>query len=302
MFRLNDVILLLVIFSSMIGGILLPRFGSVFQPYPLYLMMFLLFLSFLSIKIDTVWQTIQHSSRAVLWLSLLKLIILPTAVYFLFRIFYPSYAVAVLLLTGISTGVVAPFISSLVQANGPLVLVIVVISSLMVPLTLPALVEFLVGQTIEISFVGMVRMLCLIVFVPILAVELLRRLIPGLLESLMKWRFPVSLIIFAVINLGVFSKYAGFFQQNPLIIMEATLVAFILGGIYLLVGFLVSWKESVKNQLSSIICLGNVNNVLVIVFASEFFGPLEPTLSAMYMIPFFGLILPLRVYQRFKEN
>ena len=302
MFRLNDVILLLVIFSSMIAGILLPRFGSVFQPYPLYLMMFLLFLSFLSIKIDTVWQTIQHSSRAVLWLSLLKLIILPTAVYFLFRIFYPSYAVAVLLLTGISTGVVAPFISSLVQANGPLVLVIVVISSLMVPLTLPTLVEFLVGQTIEISFVGMVRMLCLIVFVPILAVELLRRLIPGLLESLMKWRFPVSLIIFAVINLGVFSKYAGFFQQNPLIIMEATLVAFILGGIYLLVGFLVSWKESVKNQLSSIICLGNVNNVLVIVFASEFFGPLEPTLSAMYMIPFFGLILPLRVYQRFKEN
>jgi BASS family bile acid:Na+ symporter len=145
-------------------------------------------------------------------------------------------------------------------------------------------------------------MLCLIVFVPILVVELLRRLIPALLESFVKWRFPVSLIIFAVINLGVFSKYAGFFQQNPLIIIEATLVAIILGGIYLLVGFVVSWKESVKNQLSSIICLGNVNNVLVIVFASEFFGPLEPTLSAMYMIPFFGLILPLRVYQRIKEH
>jgi BASS family bile acid:Na+ symporter len=302
MFRLNDVILLLVIFSSMIVGILLPRFGSVFQPYPLYLMMFLLFLSFLSIKIDTVLKTIRHNGRTVLWLSLLKLIILPTAVYFLFRIFYPSYAVAVLLLTGISTGVVAPFISSLVQANGALVLVIVVISSLMVPLTLPALVEFLLGQSIEISFPGMVRMLCLIVFVPILVVELLRRLIPALLESLMIWRFPVSLIIFAVINLGVFSKYAGFFQQNPLIIIEATLVAIILGGIYLLVGFLVSWKESVKNKLSFIICLGNVNNVLVIVFASEFFGPLEPTLSAMYMIPFFGLILPLRVYQRIKEH
>jgi bile acid:Na+ symporter, BASS family len=302
MFRLNDVILLLVIFSSMIAGILLPRFGSVFQPYPLYLMMFLLFLSFLSIKIDTVLKTIRHNGRTVLWLSLLKLIILPTAVYFLFRIFYPSYAVAVLLLTGISTGVVAPFISSLVQANGALVLVIVVISSLMVPLTLPALVEFLLGQSIEISFPGMVRMLCLIVFVPILVVELLRRLIPALLESLMIWRFPVSLIIFAVINLGVFSKYAGFFQQNPLIIIEATLVAIILGGIYLLVGFLVSWKESVKNQLSFIICLGNVNNVLVIVFASEFFGPLEPTLSAMYMIPFFGLILPLRVYQRIKKH
>jgi BASS family bile acid:Na+ symporter len=118
----------------------------------------------------------------------------------------------------------------------------------------------------------------------------------------MKRQFPISLIIFAIINLGVFSKYANFFQQNPLTIVEATLVAITLGGIYLLVGFLVSWKNSVKNQLSSIICLGNVNNVLVIVFASEFFGPLEPTLSAMYMIPFFGLIFPLRVYQRIKGH
>ncbi len=302
MFRLNDFILLLVIFSSMIAGILLPRFGSIFQPYPLYLMMFLLFLSFLSIKIDAVWHTIQHNSRTVIWLSLLKLILLPPAVYFLFKMFYPSYAIAALLLTGISTGVVAPFISSLVRANGPLVLVIVVISSLMVPLTLPALVEILLGRTIEISLLGMVRMLCLIIFVPILAVELLRRLTPTLLESLMKRRFPISLIIFAVINLGVFSKYANFFQQNPLTIVEATLVAITLGGIYLLVGFLISWKEPVRNQLSSVICLGNVNNVLVIVFASEFFGPLEPTLAAMYMIPFFGLILPLRVYQRLRDH
>ena len=54
-----------------------------------------------------------------------------------------------------------------------------------------------------------------------------------------------------------------------------------------------------------IICLeaeakDNMNNVLVLVFASEFFGPLEPTLAAMYMIPFFGLIFPMRVYQRLK--
>jgi BASS family bile acid:Na+ symporter len=146
MFRLNDFILLLVIFSSMIAGILLPRFGSIFRPYPLYLMMFLLFLSFLSIKTDAVWHTIRHNSRTVIWLSLLKLILLPPAVYFLFKMFYPSYAIAALLLTGISTGVVAPFISSLVRANGPLVLVIVVISSLMVPLTLPALVGILLGR------------------------------------------------------------------------------------------------------------------------------------------------------------
>jgi len=38
--------------------------------------------------------------------------------------------------------------------------------------------------------------------------------------------------------------------------------------------------------------LGNMNNVLVIVFSSEFFGPIEPMVAAMYIIPFFGLVMP----------
>jgi BASS family bile acid:Na+ symporter len=42
--------------------------------------------------------------------------------------------------------------------------------------------------------------------------------------------------------------------------------------------------------------LGNMNNVLVIVFSSAFFGPIEPIVAAMYIIPFLGLVMPLRYY------
>ena len=48
--------------------------------------------------------------------------------------------------------------------------------------------------------------------------------------------------------------------------------------------------------------IGNANNVLVLVFAAEFFGPIEPTLAAMYMIAFFGLIILLRVYRRIRKR
>ncbi len=37
-----------------------------------------------------------------------------------------------------------------------------------------------------------------------------------------------------------------------------------------------------------------MNNVLVIVFSSRFFGPLSPTLAAMYMFPFYTLIVPAK--------
>jgi BASS family bile acid:Na+ symporter len=37
--------------------------------------------------------------------------------------------------------------------------------------------------------------------------------------------------------------------------------------------------------------------VLVIVFSSQFFGPVETLVAAMYMIPFFVLVIPLRYYR-----
>lgn len=302
MFSLNDLILLLVIFSSMLVGIALPNFGSLFQPYPLYLMMFLLFLSFLSIRIHTIWNTIHNHGRKVIWLSFIKLIALPLGVYLLFMALYPGYATAALLISAISTGVVAPFISNIVNGNTALVIVMVVVTSPLVPFTLPTIVKLLLGHTTEISLLGMMRTLCLIIFIPLVGVELLRRHAPQLSQSLIEKRFPISLLTFAIINLGVFSKYAHFFQQKPSTIIEASIVAIALGGIYVLVGLVALLKGPLGNQLASAISMANMNNVLVIVFASEFFGPLEPTLAAMYMIPFFGLIFPLRVYQRVKKK
>ena len=57
-----------------------------------------------------------------------------------------------------------------------------------------------------------------------------------------------------------------------------------------------------ENQLAGAVMLGNMNNVLVIVFSSEFFGPIEPIVAAMYIIPFFGLVMPLRYYSHWRAR
>ncbi len=302
MFRLNDLILLLVIFASMLTGILFPGPASVFQPYPLYLMMFLLFLSFLPIELNDIRQLIYSNGPTVIWLACFKMILLPVMVYFLFLYVAPAYAIGALLLTGVSTGVVAPFISGLVGANGPLVLVMVVITSFAVPFTLPMLVKVLLEQEMTISLLHMMRMLLLVVIVPVIIGETLKRLRPKLVNGIMKHRYPLSLAVFAFINLAVFSKYSAFFHKNPAIIAQAALAAFALGGIYLVVGLAGLFRSPVENQLAAVITIGNVNNVLILVFAAEFFGPLEPTLAAIYMIPFFGLVLPMRIYKRVTEG
>ena len=302
MFSKNDLILLLVVFSSFVAGVLFPGPASFFQPFPLYLMMFVLFLSFLSIRLEEVWLMLSRQGWTIAWLCFLKLAALPAGIYFLFKALYPDYATAALLLTGISTGVVAPFISSMLRASSPLVLLMVVITSCLVSFTLPSLVKILLGKSVGISFFGMMRLLGLLIFVPAIAVEFMRRTFPAALGVISKIRFPLSLVIFAAINLGVFSKYAHFFRQKPAAILEAAIVAIVLAAIYITVGILATWRTPVKDQVASAVSMGNINNVLVIVFASEFFGPLEPTLAAMYMIPFFGVIFPLRLYFSLMER
>jgi BASS family bile acid:Na+ symporter len=279
----------------MAAGIGLPEFANIFSPYPLYLLMLFLFLSFLRIEFVNALQETKETSSVLFVLCFLKLLALPAALFFLTRVVLPEYALPVLLLSGISTGVVAPFISSLLNSTTVLVLLMVVISSLLVPFSLPALVKLLVGRTLEISFLAMVKTLAMLVLLPALAAILLRHRAPSFPKKLERVHFPLSLVIFACIILGVFGRYSSYFRQRPEKVAEIILVAFALSILYHIVGFLVTWGRGREDCLAGAISLAYMNNVLIVVFSSQFFGPLSPTLAVVYMLPFFTMIVPARV-------
>ncbi|MFB3924831.1 MAG: bile acid:sodium symporter family protein [Syntrophales bacterium] len=302
MFRLKDFVLLLVIFATMLAGIVFARASAVFQPYPMYCLMLLFFLSYIPIRIEDIVKTVRTSWAAISWVTFIKLLVLPAAVYLLFRGISPEYAVSALLLTGVSTGVTAPFIAGLVGANTPIVLVFAVVTSVLVPFTLPFLIEVLLSRTTEISISAMFRLLAFVIFVPMIVAEVLRKITSSSLDRVMKKQYPLSLILFAVINLGVFSKYADFFRQDPAVILQAVFVSVILSFIYFAAGILLFLRRPVQDQTAGAVIFGNMNNVLVIVFSSHFFGALEPTVAALYLIPYFGLIFVLRAYGAIKNS
>ena len=295
-FRLNDLLLVIVVISSMTIAIIFPDFGSLFHAFPVYCMMILFSLSYLSIEFPSVWKTFKGQRRQILIFTIFKLAILPVIMFYVFDYFAPDYALSALLLTGISTGVVAPFISNLVKGNNSFVLVFVVITSVLTPFTLPALIQIIIVKQVEISLIGMIRMLMLVIFVPILIVEFLKRFEPGLVNVLLKRQFPLSLVLFTITNLGIFYRYAPILKKEPSIIITAFVMTVVLTAILCITGIFFFWKSSVENQLAGAIVLANMNNVLSLVFSSEFFGTIEPLVSGIYTIPFFGLVIPLRYY------
>jgi bile acid:Na+ symporter, BASS family len=294
--RLNDILLVLVVISSMATAIIFPDFGSRFKALPLYCLMVNFFLSYLSIDLGSVWKELRDFGPRIILFTVVKLVVLPVIIYFVFYVFAPDYALSALLLTGVSTGVVAPMISNMVGGNSALVLLVVVVTSALAPFTLPALIKVVAAKEVVISFVSMMQMLATAIFVPIIVVEIIRYLLPRLVEPILKIQFPAALLLFSLMNLGIFYRYAAFFKKEPSVIIMATAVALVLAAIYCVVGVLFFRKGSLENQLAGAVMLGNLNNVLVIVFSSEFFGPVEPLVAAMYVLPFFAIVIPLRYY------
>jgi len=300
--RLNDIMLVLVVISSMAAAIIFPDFGFRFKALPFYCLMVNFFLSYLSIDLASVWNVLKEHSVQLFGLTMIKLAILPVIVYIVFHFVAPGYALSALLLTGVSAGVVAPMISNMVQGNSALVLVGVVITSVFAPFTLPTLIKIVVAKEVALSFSTMLGQLAAVIFIPIVLVELIRYLLPRLVAPVLKAQFPLSLLMFALINLGVFCRYALFFRKDPSVIVMALVVTFVLAALYCAVGILFFYKGRVEDQLAGAVMLANMNNVLVIVFASEFFGPVEPLVAAMYTIPFFVIVIPLRYYYHRKAR
>jgi BASS family bile acid:Na+ symporter len=292
--RPKDLILLGVVVFSMLAGIFIPTIGDPFEPCLTYFMIVFLYLSFIRVDLMAIIRSIMDV-RLIVILLLAKLLAIPFFLYYLTKLFFPSYALPVLLLSGISTGVVAPFISNILAGNTSLVVSMVLLSSLLVPFTLPPLVTYLVAEEMEIPLLAMVKLLALIVFIPIGAREISERYMPRLIEWGEKVQYPVSLVLIACTLIAVFGKYSAFFFREPGQIFIAIAVAFLLSALYMAIGSILLYGRNREDQLAGGISMAFLNNILVLVFSSQFFGPTAATLAAMYILPFFAMIIPIRL-------
>ncbi len=293
--RLNDAVLITLALAGIAGGVAFPGPARVFAPYVIYFMMTILFLAFLTIDFAALVRiTGSDLAEAAVWVAM-KLVALPLVVWGLCRWLAPEFALPALLLSGVSTGVTAPFFSNLLGADTTRVLQLTVITSLLVPLSLPSLVKLLAAAELDIPYWHMVRMLLQVIFLPLAAALVVKRWLPRLLSLLDRLRYPLSVTLFLLINLGVFSTYAEFILAHRAQVAATVLVAFGLATFYIAWGLALGGFSGRRlNGLTGAVGLTFINNVLIVVFAARFFGPEAPLLAAAYLLPYFLMLIPLR--------
>ena len=312
--------LLLAVTISMAMGVLFPQFSKIFAPYILVWLGGLLFLNLIQLNTSKLISVFVHAEQIAL-LSLTKLVVLPLALYAATTVVYPPMALSVLLLSGISTGLGAPFVANFVGSELPLIVGLIIVTSLAVPFVLPPIVHILFGSHFSIPVIHMIVLLAVALFIPLLAGWFTKKFAPKIAEIVSEKSLYLSIILIVLINTALFSKFSTFFFESPVFVVEMVLIAFLLFGIYGTVGYaLTSFTTGVTSRTTSegtttsskskakmewnrtaaidgLIAMAYVNNILVAVFAEQFFGIQTAVLPALYNIPYYiGILIIKKLY------
>jgi bile acid:Na+ symporter, BASS family len=274
----------------MLAGIFLPQAGRVVEPYLLVWLGALLFLNLLRLAPRDLAGTFAKP-RPLAVLAAIKLIALPLAMYAIAYLIYRPFALPMLLLSGISTGLGAPFVTNIVGGRLPLIVGMIVVTSLAVPFVLPSLVQVLVGAEFDLPFAGMVVLLLLALFIPLGSGWLTKKYAPSASRFADENSFVFSLVFVALINMGMFSTISEYFFTDQLFLLQTLAASSLAYAAFALVGYAGTPKGE---RSAGMISMTYINNTLVMVFAAQFFGPQIAALAAIYNVPYYAGILVLK--------
>ncbi len=175
----RDYILIIVLYWTLLLGVLFLTASQLLAPTIKYFMMLLLFLSFIKIAPGDAWHSIRSSTKAII-------------------------------LGGVVRLVLAPFFVSLCKGNISFTLVMVIATSLLVPFSLPLIVKIVHGRGLDYDLLSMGLFLAMIIFIPLVSSFVLRRIAPRLLDHLNGVTYPLSLVVIAT----VMGRYVPYLWAN----------------------------------------------------------------------------------------
>ncbi len=288
------------ILISMMGGIMFPSVGIIFKPYLLIWLGLLLFFNLIRLNATDLLPVFTNPKNLLI-LTMVKLAIIPLTLYFIIDyIVYPKPSVdtvlAIFLLSGVSTGLGSPFVANFVGSKLPIIIGLIITTSFAVPFILPTLVYLLFKSQFSIPIFDMIFLLSVALLVPLAFSHIMKKYAYTITQKLDKNSLIFSIIFIFLMNFAVFAEYSYYFFFEISFVFENILIAFLLFGVYGFIGYTVARLMGLNKQeeISIFIAMTWVNNMLVVVFAQQFFNIQIAALSAFFNIPYYVGILILK--------
>jgi BASS family bile acid:Na+ symporter len=306
--RIGNMLVLLSAMVSIITGVLFPTTGMSLEPYLLVWLGGLLYVNLINLHPRHLVNTFRKP-KALMVFTIGKLILLPCIVYVITSLVYPKLALSATLLSGISTGLGAPFAINFIGAGGiGTIAALVTISSLVVPVTLPFILYVFFEDTGEfvIPIYDISFLLVIALFIPLSLGWSTRKYVPRVSKFVAGNSLFLSVIFIILINFSMFARFSQYFFIDQSLVLTSLISASLLFVLYLLVGYLLALSikgQLITTRINGIIAMTYINNILVFVVAERFFDIETAALAALYNIPYYVGLLVLRMkYSRCRNQ
>ena len=305
---IGSMLVLLSAMVSIITGVLFPTTGMSLEPYLLVWLGGLLYVNLINLHPRHLVNTFRKP-KVLMVFTIGKLILLPCIVYVITSLVYPKLALSATLLSGISTGLGAPFAINFIGAGGiGTIAALVTISSLVVPVTLPFILYVFFEDTGEfvIPIYDISFLLVIALFIPLSLGWSTRKYVPRVSKFVAGNSLFLSVIFIILINFSMFARFSQYFFIDQSLVLTSLISASLLFVLYLLVGYLLALSikgQLITTKINGIIAMTYINNILVFVVAERFFDIETAALAALYNIPYYVGLLVLRMkYSRCRNQ
>ena len=281
---LLDIAVLAVIVLGIFCGITLQKIFIYLTPYVIVLVAVGQFLTFMPIRLISLFKMERrHLGEVALW-SILKIAVLPMLLWPLAWQLSPNLAAGVVFTGGAATAVLAPMIAGVLHGNTVRVMQVVIVTSAIMPFSLPLLMDLGFGAHIEFDLWRMGLMLGLAVIIPSIAAILVRRYLPRLGALTLRVGPVAGRSTFFFTAAGLTAPYADLFTQDTghvayLMCIAAGAVVFAC-----LAGFILAWLVGMP-VITGVLCLGFGNFGLTAATASHFLGNDATIIAIGFMLP-----------------
>lgn len=274
----------LFLISAIVLGYLFPKPFDFLYDCSLFILGTVMVLSFLSLDLSSLKREIRRPGSLAVTLVIAKFLI-PGLLFLVIRPFHPTLAVAVLLVSATPFATVSPAISRLCGGHGEFSLVLLVITTLLSPLTLPATMRLFAGASLAIDLPGMAKTLLQLIIAPFLIAHLLHRFLPGPVEKQKANYGSYSVILIFVLLLGLIARGAPEIRANLSLIPLYGGAVMVLGIVLGLSGGFLFFPLTREKRISLSVGLIYVNVGLSILLAAKYFSPPVMLFALLYEIP-----------------
>lgn len=290
-----------VVLIGLVAGLIAPGIFDVFHPWNTLLLQIIFFLSALRVNLKDLKEYSADWKMHLLTAGFM-LIALPLAVYVPLAPLAPDWALAFLIALSGPTGMTIALIADFFGGKTSLALIIVLITSLLAPFTIPIVMQITVGQNVPIDALGMLRSLAEAIILPFAVASLFQRFASKIVvKGDAVWR-TASVLVFGVLIASIVSKTTvgptaelgtgGIALFLDWRIVGILILTFLWLAFLIWVSYRMVFWRTVGERITIALCMVYMNFTLALYIADRFFPTQRVVPKLVVILLILNLMLP----------